>query len=279
MLRTITLSLAVMLTLYCAAMLALWIFQRSFFYLPDQSQATPQQLQAAGFAEIAVEIPDIGPMTSYWRPPADPSMPVFLHLHGNAGNAARRLPLYQTLAEEGAGVLGVGYPGYGGNPGKPGEMPFFAASLAHYNWLIGRGITAGRIIIFGQSIGTGAATWLATENCAAALFLEAPFTGLDDVAARQLPYFPVGWLTADRFRSAERIGKINMPLLWIHGKQDDLIPFAMGARLFDIAKQPKRALSLDQAGHNDIWAYPIAPALRQQAAKDAARGRCNSQQN
>ncbi|MEM1132316.1 MAG: alpha/beta hydrolase [Pseudomonadota bacterium] len=264
-------GLLTILIAYMAFTLLIWSLQRQMLYYPEAELLSSEMLAQTGFASVAIPYDQDDTLTAYWKPASDSDQPVFLHLHGNAGNIAGRLPIYQILAEDGAAVLAVGYPGYGGNSGQPNEEAFYAAAEAHYSWLIAQGIAPQRIVIFGQSIGTGPAVWLAAQHQAAGLMLEAPYTGIDDIAAQRFPFLPARWLVKDRYRNIDRIGKIDMPLLWIHGRQDDLIPYSMGEELFAAAQAPKTAMTLDQAGHNDIWAFPIGAAIRREALNFIAK--------
>ena len=263
--RTLILGLAVIVGLYLFIVVLAYSFQRSLLYFPDQYVLSEQELGAAGFDAVTISTENSGELLSLWREPRDATKPIIIHLHGNGGSAAVRLPIYQAMAQDGAGVLAVGYPGYGGNAGTPREDAFYAAAQANYDWLIGQGYSADKIVIAAQSLGTGVATWLAAKNEASGLILEAAYTGIDDMAQRQFPFLPAKPLIKDRYRSLDRINQINMPLSWIHGTNDELIPFAMGQRLFDAAKEPKFAHSVKGGGHNDLWARGIDAVVRKEA--------------
>ncbi len=252
---------------YVGMLLLVYLFQRSFLYIPDQQVPSELHLSKMDFATVAIALDDGTRLSSLWRAPKDPSQPVMIHFHGNAGSHYNRMELYQAMAREGAGVLGVGYPGYGGNPGSPGEDILYAAAQANYNWLQENGVKSRRIVIVGQSLGSGVATWLASRNEAAGLILEAAYTGMDDMAQRQFPFLPARRLAKDKYRSVDRINRINMPLSWIHGRNDQLIPYAMGQRLFDAAKQPKAAHPIENGGHNDLWALGIDGIIRKEAIR------------
>ncbi|VAV94042.1 Hydrolase, alpha/beta fold family [hydrothermal vent metagenome] len=251
--------------LYVGMLVPVYIFQRSLLYIPDQQVPSEIHLSKTDFATVAIALDDGTRLTSLWRAPKDSSQPVMIHFHGNAGSHYDRIDLYQAMAREGAGVLGAGYPGYGGNPGSPDEDSLYAIAQANYNWLLANGVKPRRIVIVGQSLGSGVATWLASRNEAAGLILEAAYTGMDDMAHRQFPFLPARTLAKDKYRSVDRIDQINMPLSWIHGKNDQLIPYAMGQRLFDAAKQPKTAHPIENGGHNDLWALGIDEIIRKEA--------------
>ena len=133
--------------------------------------------------------------------------------------------------------------------------------------MIKQGIKPDRIVIVGQSLGTGMATKIASENEAAGLILEAAYTGMDDMAQKQFPFLPAKMLAKDKYRSIDRLDQIDMPLSWIHGTADALIPFAMGQKLFDAAKEPKTAHPIRGGTHNDLWLKGIDRIIRADAKR------------
>ncbi|WP_422344134.1 alpha/beta hydrolase [Parasphingorhabdus sp.] len=268
--RAVLVSLAITAGLYVLIVALAYSFQRNLLYFPDQTVLTDQQLNEAEFSAVSITAEGTGKLLSLWRAPTDPTKPVIIHFHGNAGSPALRLPIYQAMAQDGAGVLAVGYPGYGGNPGSPSEEAFYATAQAHYDWLIARGYSADQIVIAAQSLGTGVAIWLASRNDASGLILEAAYTAMDDMAQRQFSILPAKLLIKDRYRSLDRINEINMPLSWIHGTNDELIPFAMGQVLFDAAKEPKTSHPIRNGGHNDLWMRGIDALVRSDAQRFVA---------
>lgn len=268
--RTLIIGLAVIVGLYLLVVALAYSFQRSLLYFPDQYVLSEQELSAAGFDTVTISADNSDELLSLWRAPTDETKPVIIHFHGNGGSVAVRLPIYQAMAQDGAGVLAVGYPGYGGNAGAPSEDAFYTAAQANYDWLIAQGYSADKIVIAAQSLGTGVATWLASKNEASGLILEAAYTGMDDMAQRQFSFLPAKPLIKDRYRSLDRIHEINMPLSWIHGTNDELISFAMGQRLFDAAKEPKVAHPIKNGGHNDLWMRGIDAMIRQDAERFVA---------
>lgn len=260
--RFIIAGFAIVVGLYLVVLALMYSFQRSLLYFPDQAVLGEAEISQTGFAAVTVDVDEIGNLTSLWRPPVDPEKPVIIHFHGNGGSVYGRIPIYQDMAIDGAGVLAVGYPGYGGNRGKPAERYFHLAAKDNYQWLLDQGFEPGQIVIIGQSIGSGSATRLAANYDAAGLILEAPFTGTDDVAAKQFPFLPVRWLMKDKFRNINIIDDINMPLVWIHGTADEVIDYDFGQQLYDKARNPKRAYPVASGYHNDLWSRGIGDIIR-----------------
>ncbi|WP_164117488.1 alpha/beta hydrolase [Sphingorhabdus sp. Alg239-R122] len=261
--------------LYLIALALIYIFQRSFMYLPDTQRVSPEQVELDGFSVVNIMSGE-NKLVSWWHPPVDQTQPVILHFHGNGGALAGRADMYRTLAASGAGLLAVGYPGYGGNAGKAGEQMFYQAARANYGWLRKQGFRGKDIVIAGQSVGTGPAAYLAANTNAAGLILEAPYTSMADMAARQMPLFPSRLLVKDRYENLSRIGKIDMPLAWIHGERDGLIPVQMGQILFDAARQPKCAYRIEKGKHNDLWTYGTGEIILEQAALMVRERRCEN---
>jgi len=213
-------GLAAICVFYLMVLALAYVFQRSLLYFPSQQRLSVQQVADIGFQTVEIEVPDVGGLESIWRVPSNRHYPVIIHFHGNGGSIADRFPIYHAMAKNGVGVLAAGYPGYGGNPGSPSEEAFYLSAQSQYDWIITQGYKPEQIVIVGQSLGTGVATWLAANNKAAGLILEAAYTGMDDMAQNQFPYLPAKLLIKDRYRSLDRIDQIDMPFSWIHGTDD-----------------------------------------------------------
>ena len=265
--RMILTGLAISAGLYLVLLLLVYVFQRQFLYFPDHSVPTDGYLDKMGVTAVGVSSGPDGELRSLWRAPKASDSPAILFFHGNAGSHFHRIPIYQALASDGAAVLGVGYPGYGGNAGTPNEAELFQAAQANYDWLIQKGFRSDRIIIIGESLGSGVAAQLASQNGAAGLILVAAHSGMDEMAQRQFPLFPARWLIKDRYPNLDHIDRIDMPLIWIHGTNDELIPFAAGQRLFDAARHPKAAYPIKNGGHNNLWAKGIDQIIRKVSAR------------
>ncbi|MCW5829605.1 MAG: alpha/beta hydrolase [Deltaproteobacteria bacterium] len=183
--------------------------------------------------------------------PAPDNPLTILYFHGNAGSIADRHGIMLSFVELGAAVLAVDYRGYGRSEGKPGEKGLYLDAEAAWNHLTGPlGVPAERIILFGKSLGGGPAVELATRVRPAGLFLQSTFTSIPDMARELLPFVP-RFLIRTKMDSLAKIRNVRCPVLIIHGRRDEIVPFRMGQKLYESAPEPKRFVEIAHARHND----------------------------
>lgn len=203
--------------------------------LPDSLHLTAHRVQlvSADSAKIVgLEIPS-----------ADSGAQWLLYLHGNAGNVTSSvLPqFYARWHALGLNVLAIDYRGYGESEDQlPSETGTYADARAAYEWLrTVHHVPADRIVIYGHSLGSGVATELASRVEASGLIIEGAFTSIPDVGQTVYPYFPVRLLASQRFANIDKIGKVAMPKLILHARDDHIVPFTHGEALFAAASAPK----------------------------------------
>ncbi len=199
--------------------------------------------------DIELRSPD-GLRLHAWLVPAQgETRATTLYLHGNAGNLSDRPEHLRSLTAAGAEVLILDYRGYGKSEGEPSESNMYEDSETAYAWLLAQGRAPGRIVLYGESLGTAAATDLASRRACGALVLEAPFPSRAAMAARVVPW--VGPLVARGFETARKIASVRCPVLILHGTADTVVPQSMGRAVFDAAPEPKTFWSIPGGRHVD----------------------------
>jgi fermentation-respiration switch protein FrsA (DUF1100 family) len=185
--------------------------------------------------------------------PEDPDLKVLLWFHGNAGNLSDRLDMAADLCGLPAGVFIVDYRGYGLSEGKPSEKGLYRDARAAWDHLtVERKVEPGRIVLFGKSLGGAAAIDLATRVSPAGLIVQSSFTSVPDMAAVAMPFVP-RFLVRTQMDNLAKIRDLRCPKLFIHSPADEVVPYAMGRRLFDAAPEPKSFHEVPNAGHNETW--------------------------
>lgn len=242
--------LVVVLGVYALLAALLYVCQRRLIYRPDPRRRSPEDAGLAGVETLAIETPD-GETVLAWFAGAEPGRPTILYFHGNRGWVELRAERMAELKSRGFGVMMPSYRGYGGSSGRPSETSNVADAKAVYGELLARGVKPSNIVVFGESLGTGIATQLATQRPIAGLILDSPYTSMSDVGALRYPWLPVSWLLVDRYETLRHIARIKAPVLVLHGAADRLIPAKMGRAVHAAAPDPKALAIFDGAGHLD----------------------------
>ena len=265
----VLIAVAILLTL-------LWAGQRSLLYLPLGTVLPPADAGVPDAEALTVRTSD-GLALGAWFLQSDRehSLATVIVSNGNAGNRSHRAPLARRLAEAGFQVCLFDYRGYGGNAGSPSEQGLMrdahtiGAAVARRE-----DVDANRIILFGESLGTGVAVRLAVDLRPMAVVLRSPFTSMADVAAHHYWFLPVGRLLWDRYDSVSRIGALTCPVAIVAGDRDRVVPIALSRRLFDAIRAPKTFITVAGADHNDVElnaGVEVVDAVRW--AAEAARAR------
>jgi len=162
-----------------------------------------------------------------------------LFLHGNAGTLENRIHKINHFKDMDINFLLLAWRGFSGNEGKPTELGLYEDAKSAIRWLNLQGVSENNIIIYGESLGTGVATEIAQYKNFAGIILESPFTSMIDAAKEKYPYLPVKLLLKDRYESDKKIKNIKIPILIMHGKVDNIVPFYMGEKMYELANNPK----------------------------------------
>ena len=211
---------------YVGVAAIIYFRQDNFVFPAPQESHDP----APGYAAVVLNTEDGLTLTAHWRAP-EKGRPAIVHFHGNSGSLMGATSENQLFAEEGLGILLVEYRGYGGNPGAPSEEGFRKDGRAAMAFLEEQSVPLARTIVKGHSIGTGTATYLATQFDVPAVILVAPFTSIADRMAEAIPIFPMRMLLRNEFNNREKVSKLPMPVLVQHGTDDAVIPEAHGKAL------------------------------------------------
>jgi len=228
----------------------LFIFQSHYVYYPERILVADPGSIGLNFENVSFETSDRIELSGWFIPCAGASG-VILFCHGNAGNISHRLESVQQFHRLGLDVFIFDYRGYGQSKGKPTEQGTYKDAEAAWRYLIEtRQMNPDQIVVFGRSLGGAIASWLAQTHPPRALILESTFTSLPDIAATLYPYLPVRWLSRFKYDTAEYLGRVDCPVLIVHSRDDEIMPFEHGRQLFEAAKEPKRFLEISGT-HNE----------------------------
>jgi fermentation-respiration switch protein FrsA (DUF1100 family) len=244
-------SIAVVLLIaYSVLGWTLYFRQPKFLYCPVREVTyTPDEL-GLDFENVFFRTAD-GLRLNGWYIPDEKREFTVLFCHGNGGNIMHRLDSINILYNLGLNCFIFDYRGYGNSEGKPSEEGTYLDAMAAYKWLREeKKISANNIIIFGRSLGGAIAAQLASKVEVKALIIESVFTSYVDIGKKFYPYMPVRWFARFSYQTIDYIKDVRCPVMIIHSRSDEIIPFEFGLELYEAANEPKEFVEIF-GSHND----------------------------
>lgn len=240
----------------CYLAVTVWIFlsQRKMLYFPTTSSAGSPADAGLHFTDVEL-VNDMGNRLHGWWIPHENARFTLLFAHGNGGNISHRVPSLEIFHRLGLSVFIYDYSGYGRSEGSPGEEETGSDARAAWRWLTyEQGVAPGSIILFGRSLGGAVTARLAHEliekgQHPAGLIFESTFTSIPDMGAYIYPWLPVRQLARYRYDSVAELRPVRSPALFLHSPDDDIVPYAIGRRLFEAYDGPKSFMEL-KGDHN-----------------------------
>jgi len=233
-----SLLLLLFVIIYFFILVTTYLFQRSLLYHPQENNYYGDQLTVP-IKKIKIKTQDNIELLSWYHKKNLSEYKTILFLHGNAGSLENRIHKINHFKDMKVNFLIIAWRGFSGNSGKPTENGLYEDAKSAVRWLNSKGVSENNIIIYGESLGTGIATEIAQNKKFAGVILESPFTSMVDVGKSKYPYLPVRALLKDKYDSDKKIKNISSPILIMHGKIDNIVPFKMGKKMYELANAPK----------------------------------------
>ena len=224
--------------IYLIVLVFLFFFQRSLLYHPNVNNYFNDKLKV-DIEEVQIKTSDDINLLGWFHKKDLNRFKTVVYFHGNAGKLENRIHKLNHFKDIDVNFLIISWRGFSGNSGKPTETGLYEDGKSTIDWLKNIGLSDKDIVLYGESLGTGIATHIAQNRKFAGLVLETPFTSMVDAAKKVYPYIPVGILLKDRYENEKKIKHINIPILVMHGEADQIVPFKMGKKIYEIANKPK----------------------------------------
>jgi fermentation-respiration switch protein FrsA (DUF1100 family) len=250
-----------LLTLYCLACLYMYLSQRALLFPADTDDVAQWVGEVPGASNRVLVTPDGINLKAWWKAPANEQQPVYLYFHGNSETLLSRAERLAALTGDGAGLLALSWRGYGGSGGAPSEAGLLTDARTAWAWLMQQ-VSPAQVILYGESLGTGVAVHLASEQEAAGLILDSPYTAIVDVAAERYPWLPVRLLSRDQFDSMKYAAKVDEPAFVYHCREDRIVPFSQGEVLFAALGSAAKAFTALPRRCHVPSIEPLLPQLR-----------------
>lgn len=240
----------IVVTGYIAIATLLFLSQSRFLYFPIKDiLRTPADL-GLDYTSVSFSAAD-GVTLAGWYVSVPHPHGTVLVCHGNGGNISYLLDTIQQYALLDYDCFVFDYRGYGASHGKPTEQGTYDDAEAAWQYLtMERGIAPSSIVLVGRSLGGAIAAWLAQHVRPRALVIESAFTSIPDIAAETYWFLPARLLARFKYDTREYLRHVQSPVLVVHSRDDELIPFHHGNELFESATGPKELLEI-AGGHNE----------------------------
>ena len=224
--------------IYASVLIVLFIFQRNLMYHPNENNYFGDKLEVE-IEKVKITTSDNLNLIGWFHNKDLKKFKTIVYFHGNAGSLDNRIYKLNYFKNMDVNFLIIAWRGFSGNEGKPSEKGLYEDGKSTIKFLKNLGVTEKDIIIYGESLGTGIATEIAQNRKFGGLILETPFTSMIEAAKNFYPYIPVGLLLKDKYKNDKKIKNINTPIFVMHGEADQIVPFWMGKKIYEIANQPK----------------------------------------
>ena len=244
--------LAVMLIAYAAVVGYMYFNQRTLQYFPDGEVVALADARLAGAEEIAIAS---GNSTiNGWYQAPQPGKPLIIYYKGNSGSFSAEHERFEKFVADGYGFLSFDYRGFPMSSGTPTQDSILQDATAAFDWAAQKGFP---VVIWGRSLGSGPATFVASIRDAKALLLETPFVSASSVANERYPYLPVSLVMQDQYHVDQWILDVAEPVLVAHGTADRTISVSNGERVYALAPNKDELWIEPGADHSDLWARNI----------------------
>ena len=224
--------------LYLIVLVFLYFYQRNLLYHPNENNYSGDKI-LVDIKKVKIPTLDNIQLLGWYHEKNLKDYKTLIYFHGNAGSLENRIHKLNHFQDMNINFLIIAWRGFSGNQGKPSEEGLYVDGKSAIDWVIEKGVDEKNIILYGESLGTGVATHLAQNKNYAGIILETPFTSMIDAAKTFYPYIPVNLLLKDKFENYKKVKNINIPILVMHGEEDQIVPFSMGKKIYEIANEPK----------------------------------------
>jgi hypothetical protein len=239
-------------------------FERRSIFVPDRYpngiwNPTPYGLRAT---DVWFESLDGTDLHGWWIPHRR-ARATLLYCHGNSGSIAHQIGAMRFLRRLRTNLFLFDYRGYGRSGGRPSEAGLYRDVRAAWRQVVEvLGQAPSSVLLFGHSLGGAVAIDCALDHVPAGLIVQSSFTDMRQAARAVFPTLPVHWMARSRFRSLDKVGRLETPKLFVHGAEDGSLPVAMSERLHAAASDPKDLYVVRGAGHNDVYRHGGLAYLR-----------------
>lgn len=230
--------------LYILICLYMFIFQEKFVFAPNKILSSTPESLGLEYEDLYLKSLD-GITINAWFIPFKNADYTILLSHGNAGNISGEIDVIKFSQELKMNILLYDYRGYGNSQGQMSEKGSYKDLITAYNYLIkDKKVNNKNIIIYGRSLGGAVSIGANREIQPAAYIIDSTFTSIIEMGKQKYPFLPIGYLSRIYYDNLTKIKEISEPILIIHSKEDEVIPYEFAKKLYSNANSPKEFLDI-----------------------------------
>lgn len=237
--------------IYCSVGIALYYLQEKFMFHPDPLPHDYVFNFNVPFREINIPLNSRDTLNMVQFFPGGMVKGVALYFHGNRGNINRYAKYAENFTKNGYEVWMADYPGYGKTTGKLSEENLYKQAMEVYK-LANSKFNKDSIIIYGKSLGSGIAAWLASKKSCKRLILETPYYSMPDLLSHYAPIYPTSAMAHFKLPTFKYLREVKVPVTIFHGNDDGVIPYSNGYKLTKKFKPGDEFVTIDKGGHNNL---------------------------
>lgn len=255
--RKIYRVIIVITLIYCSVGIALYHLQEKLLFHPVTLSQNFQFKFDVPFKEVNIPMNKTDTVNMIQFLPADPAIKgVVLYFHGNSDNVIRYEKNAEIFTKKGYEVWIPDYPTYGKTTGELTEENMYLQAKEVYK-LAHSKFSSDSIFVYGKSLGTGVASYIAAKEKCAALILETPFYSIPSLFSTYAPIYPTSRMSHFKFPVGEYLGEVTEPVLIFSGTSDKVIPYRNAAKLKKVLKKGDEFITLQNGTHNNVTSFPI----------------------
>ena len=250
--------ISIVITLiYCSVGIALYHLQKKLLFHPVPLDRNFKFKFDIPFREINIAMNETDTLNLIQFFPPD-SLPkgVVIYFHGNKGNVTRYENEARIFLKHGYEVWMPDYPSFGKTTGALTEENIYKQAKEVYKLAHSR-FAVDSIIIYGRSLGTGVASYIAAKEDCRRLILETPYYSMPDLASDYAPIYPTGHMAHFKFPVGEYLENVEEPVTIFHGTADKTTPYRCAAKLKKVLKSTDEFITIENGAHNNLNDFPL----------------------
>ncbi len=242
--------------LYCSVGIALYYLQDRFLFHPVKLDSN-YTFAFKNFAEMKVPVNGTDTISLVKFLPADSIRKgIVVYFHGNMENVVHYASNAGFFTDRGYEVWMPDYPGFGKSTGERTEKKMLDQGMMVYN-MAAASIPADSIVIYGRSLGTGIASYVASDVSCKALVLETPYYSIPSLFAHYAFLYPVNAMSNYKFPNYEYLPGVKSMVIILHGTKDNVVPFSNALKLKQLLKKDDSFITFEGGSHNNLSTFPL----------------------